>query len=510
MNESNASGAEIALVLARAKRRFPGYEVDAAYPIGWPVYTVRLALTVLAEQEISTVARYILRLVGLGPTVPAELGRLLGLSDKFVAGGAAELLSGVLVVQRPDLHLEVTELGRQTLANGGRSWSPRREHMSVPFCPITRQVLDIGTDGLMYPDVARKNGLFVVPNAGGKPRLGELRIEAIKDYARAEEGIKPDEITEIAEIHNRDARLRYRNDITVVKLVAPHGGQPSFAAFRGRECLEEETISLQRLADSGINLTPEEYERRSYAQWQLPPGVSPAEENILSSVREDYQAVREAEQSIAEAQVARQDTQDARERAELPRRLAELEAERDGLANRLVESEKRISEQTGGTVRILKTEEHRPLLLEAIDNAESELTLVSAFVSSEAFDTEIRRKLRQAMTRGVRVRIAWGLGTAGRGAEATRKRTRGENALAPLRQSVSNSSLKDQLIIKRAETHQKFIICDNKFAAQGSFNWLSFRGEFDSGYHADQEGSTYSERPDFIALWKEQADALFR
>ena len=87
MNESNASGAEIAVVLARAKRRFPGYEVDAAYPIGWPVYTVRLALTVLAEQEISTVARYILRLVGLGPTAPAELGRLLGLSDKFVAGG---------------------------------------------------------------------------------------------------------------------------------------------------------------------------------------------------------------------------------------------------------------------------------------------------------------------------------------------------------------------------------------------------------------------------------------
>ena len=506
MNESNASGTEIAVAMARAKRRFPGYEVDAAYPIGWPVYKVRLALTVLAEQEISTIARYILRLVDLGPTAPAELGRLLGLSDKFVAGGAAELLSGELAAQRPDLHLEVTELGRQALANGGRSWSPRREHMTVPFCPITRQVLDIGTDSLVYTDVASKNGLFVLPTDGGKPRLSELRIEAIRDYARAEAGIKPEEITEIAEIHNRDARLGYRNDITVVKLADPHGGQPSFAAFRAREYLEEETISLQRLADSGINLTPEEYERHSYAQWPLPTGVSPAEEKILSSVREDYRAVREAEISIAEAQVARQDTQDAREREELAQRLAELEAERYGLANRLAESEKRMREQSSGTVRILKTEEHRPLLLESIDRAQSELTLVSAWIGPEALDAEVCRKLRQAMARGVEVRIAWGLGTR-RSSEADRNLTRGNTALDLLKRGVSNSLLA-KLTVKRTETHEKFLICDNQFCAWGSFNWLSYRGEVDRGYR--RETSFYSERPDDIALWQANAAQLFR
>ena len=38
------------------------------------------------------------------------------------------------------------------------------------------------------------------------------------------------------------------NDITVVRLVASGGGQPAFAAFRGREYLEEEK---RRLAKAG-------------------------------------------------------------------------------------------------------------------------------------------------------------------------------------------------------------------------------------------------------------------
>ena len=113
-------GDDIAIAMARARRRFPGWDVDACYPICWPVYIVRLTLTVLEEHEISTVARYILRLTGLEPRQPAELSRLLGLSQKFVAGAAAELIGGELAVQRPDLNLEITERGQ----TDSRQWRP--------------------------------------------------------------------------------------------------------------------------------------------------------------------------------------------------------------------------------------------------------------------------------------------------------------------------------------------------------------------------------------------------
>ena len=502
----------IPMAMARAKRQFPGHDVEAVYPIGWPVYSVRLTLTVLAEHTIATAARFILRLVGREPAEISALSRLLGISDKFVAVAAAELVDKELAVQRPDLHLEITEHGRQAIANGGRSWSPQREHTEVPFCPLTRRVLgtyDLDSNDLMYPDMVGKNGLFVL-HAGDKPRLSELRIEAIRDYAREDKGIKPGEITEVAEVHNRNARLRYRNDITIVKLVAPSNNHSAFAAFRGREYLAEETIALQRLADSGANLVPEEYEQSSYTQWSLSSPTTSSEEILRSTIRDDYRAVLEVEQSITEAMVSQQDTQDAREREELASRLAKLEAEKDDLSNRLAESERQLKAHTSGTVRIIKTEEHRPLLLRAIDTAAREIILVSAFVNSAAFNSEVCRKLHRAMERGVRVRIAWGLGTAGRGSEADRKRIMGNNALDPLRRKVSNTSLEQLLTIKQMEIHQKFIICDDRFVAQGSFNWLSFNPEVHLDYISDQETSDYSEQPDDIARWKSNADELFR
>jgi len=504
---------DLAVAMARAKRRFPGAAVAAAYPMGWPVYTVRLALTVLAEQEIATVARCLLQLAAWGAAEPSEFSRLLGLSDKFLAGAAAELLSKELVVQHPDRQLEITEPGRKALAAGGRSWSPQREYLTVPFDPIARRILDIGSGVLLYPDNAGKTGLFLLPQSGDKPRLTELPLDAIRNYAHYEPELRSKEIVGVVEIHNRDARLRYRSDLTVVKLTASAGGQPTFAVFQGREYLEAETVALQRLVEAGVNLTPEEYTLDA-VQWSPSPGASPEEIRLMAAVREDDQAVRAVEQSIVEAEVARQDTADDQERQKLARQMEELEAERDDLARRLAAREEQLSAQTDGALRILKTGDHRPLLLRAIDTAAVEITIVSAFINPKAFNNVICDKLFQALQRGVQVRIAWGFGTTdrgrGRGREVERNRTRGQEALAPLEAMARKAGLAHLLTVKRTETHQKFILCDDKFVARGSFNWLSYRGDYGPVPNAEQEGSDYSERPDDVARWKKQAAALFR
>ena len=509
MNQTvNESRDEIAIVSARAKRQFPDYLVDAAYPVGWPVYTVRLTLTVLEEQEISAVGRYILRLAALGPAEPAEFSRLLGLSDKFVIGAAAELLSGELARQRPDLKLEITDKGKQAVERGGRSWAPRRKHILVPFDPITRQIQDIeiNRNDLIYNDEARKDSLFVVPASGDKPRMSELRLEEIRDYARSEEGIKETEITDVSEIHNRDARLRYRKDITVVKLTPIGGGSTTYAAFLGRKYLEDETIALQRLADSGVDLVPEEFAPSPAAPWAKSHTATATEDNLLSAIQKADLAVSEADHSIAEAQDNQTDDQNIGNNEEMTVTLARLNFEKAELAHRLAEREQQLKEQANGEIRLIKTEEHRPLLLNAIDQAQTQLTLVSAWIGPDAFDVEICDKLRRAMERGVIVRIAWGLGTR-RGPEADRNRARGETALKKLTRSIP-PELQGQLIEKRTETHEKFIICDDRFCVSGSFNWLSYRGARGRGYR--RETSFYSERPADIDLWQANAASLFR
>lgn len=389
--------------------------------------------------------------------------------------------------------------------------------MTVPFDPITCQVLDIDTN-LTQRDKAEADGIFVVPANNGKPRMSELRIESIREYARQEEGIKKTEITDVAEIHNEDARLNYRQDITVIKLTPTSVGDPTFAAFRGALYLEEETIALQRLAEAGVALVPEEFAHPlvapSDAIWMQSRNATAAEISLLSDIQKADLAVSEADLSIAEAQDTQRDERNIERNIEnneeLARRLSQLNSEKAELAHRLAEMERQLAAQTNGEIRYIKTEEHRPLLLNAIDQSQSELTLVSAWITPEAFDNELCDKLRQAMERGVKVRIAWGFGTtpAWRGRpEVERNRKKGETALKGLTRNLP-SNLRGQLNVKRTETHEKFIICDNRFRVTSSFNWLSYRGERDRGYR--REIGHYSERTDDIAPLKAIADSLFR
>ena len=156
---------------------------------------------------------------------------------------------------------------------------------------------------------------------------------------------------------------------------------------------------------------------------------------------------------------------------------------------------------------MIRTEDHHPLLLRAIKEAERDLILVSAWIDPNAMDREVCSLIASAISRGVTVRIGWGLGAnAGRGWEGQRNREKGENVLRELRKLVP-AAARERLLVKRAETHEKFIICDDKFCAFGSFNWLSYRGERDKGYK--RETSLYSERAQDIRLWLENAKALF-
>ena len=461
----------------------------------------------MAEHELSTSARFILQLSNLDVSQPAELGRLLGLSDRFVAEAAAELLNDGLVIQRLDLGIEISDKGREALSTGGRSLRPRNRHPKVPYDYLTRSIIDVDTKRLLDRSIAQRDGLFIVPAKPRRPRLSNLRIDQVREYDNLHsQRREPTEILEIADI--KDVRLKYRDDVVLVKLDAPGSSNSTFAAYRALQHLQEESSAIQRLADSGVDLVPEEFKTTGPSSYRLNSAFTSMEETSLFSEIEDIHCeVIERDSAVAEARAIQGTTQSAQEHAELAKRIDDLESQKLELTNRLAEHEKRLVTITKGEARLVKTEEHRHLLLSAIDKASSELTLVSAWIDPYAFDDELCRRLAAAIGRGVTVRIAWGLGiNRRRGPDAFRNKAKGEGAIGKLRKLIPRG-LRSQLIVKLAETHEKFIICDDLFCASGSFNWLSYRGERDSGYR--RETSLYSERPDDVALWKENAVSLF-
>ena len=502
----NTTHDELNDVAARAKRRFPDHRVDVPFRVCLPVYELRLKVTEIAEDELSTPARFVLQLSNLKVTQPAEIGRMLGMSQNYVASAAAELLGENLVTQSPGAGIGITDPGRQVLRDRGRTRRPRNKHIRVPYDPLSRRILDTDVQQLLDRDAVRKDGLFIPSTKPRRPRLGNVRIDQVRDYERFY-GRQRDrvEILEISDI--KDVRLKYRNDVILVKLDAVNSDKSLFAAFQAQQYLEEESAYLQRLADSGEDLVPDDLKSDHLTDWIRPQAFSQEESSLLQEIDDLDQEVTDAERAVAEARATQGTTQDEKERSDFEARIKTLESEKLQLEQLLEVRESKLTSITEGQIRLIRTEEHRQLLLAAIGNASAELTLVSAWIDPYAFDDEVCRLLAVAIGRGVHVRIAWGLGVRKRGPEASRNREKGNAVLSKLRDLIPRD-LRDNLTTKIAETHEKFIVCDHQFCAWGSFNWLSYRGERDSGYR--RETSSYSERLDDIGLWKARADELFR
>ena len=237
------------------------------------------------------------------------------------------------------------------------------------------------------------------------------------------------------------------------------------------------------------------------ASWKRLP---PEESKLAGDIEELDQALGKAEVAVAEAEASRSTTQDERERRKLEETVRVLKAQQYELRAELEEKELELREVSDGGARLVKTEAHRPLLFDAARTAASELTIVSAWINSRTLDDELCRALVAAIGKGVTVRIAWGFGT--HGGETQRNRVKGDKALDELRSRIPRAQRR-RLIVKRIETHEKFVICDDRFCVWGSFNWLSYRGQRDEGYR--RETSSYSERPGDVALWKANAETLF-
>ena len=493
---------DLSAVRARARRRFRDHDVDLAYPVCLPVYDLRLRIVEHEVGKLSTAARFVLMLTNVPVTDVAEIRTLLGLSEGDVVLAAAELLSAALAEQQPDQSIRITEAGRAVLREAGRTYRPRNRHPRVPYDPLVRAIPGVDLHDLVEREDVRKEGLFIPPTRPRRPRLSQVRLAEVQEYEeRFGKATRKAEILQVADI--KDVRLRYRRDVIVVRMLHRQSQGELYVAYRAQQYLERESEAIQRLAGSGAKLVPEDLAggNGSAKPWRR---LLPEESRLAEDIGKLDEALGKAEAAVADVESFRSATQDERERAALDETFKETRAERDELRAALREKERQLEEQTGGEARLVRTEEHRPLLFEAARTVVAELTIVSAWINSRTLDEELCEALAGAIGRGVTVRIAWGFGTRG---ERDRNRLKGDKALEDLRHKIPKTH-RCRLIVKRMETHEKFMICDDAFCVWGSFNWLSYRGQRDEGYR--RETSSYSERPADVELWKANAATLFQ
>ena len=294
----NVTHNELDEVAARATRRFPDHKVDVPFRVCLPVYDLRLKVTEVAEDELSTPARFVLQLSNLGVKQPAEIGGMLGMSQNYVTNAAAELLGENLITQSPRAGISITDSGKQALRDRGRTRRPRNKHIRVPYDPLTRRILDTDVQQLLDRDQVRKDGLFIPATNPRRPRPGNIRIDEVRNYERFY-GRQRDkiEILEVSDI--KDARLKYRNDVILVKLDAVDADKSLFAAYQAQQYLEEESAYLQRLADRGVDLLPDDLKVDLLSDWIQPQTVSSEESSLLQEIDDLGQEVTDAERAVA-------------------------------------------------------------------------------------------------------------------------------------------------------------------------------------------------------------------
>ncbi|MBQ3451170.1 MAG: hypothetical protein IJL14_03360 [Selenomonadaceae bacterium] len=119
-------------------------------------------------------------------------------------------------------------------------------------------------------------------------------------------------------------------------------------------------------------------------------------------------------------------------------------------------------------------EEMAPRIHKAIEESQREIAIVCPWLNMKVVRENFLEEFRDAIARGVYVRICYGI----KGEyQSDKDKTRSEwsdKTADMLRKELGTEKLE----IIRRNTHDKFIFCDDEYYLEGSFNLLSFDGDY--------------------------------
>lgn len=122
---------------------------------------------------------------------------------------------------------------------------------------------------------------------------------------------------------------------------------------------------------------------------------------------------------------------------------------------------------------ITTSEEHRSVLFEALETASDTLVILSGWATSLVVDAEFQKKLAVCLNRGVNIYIGYGFKAAHEPRPKQDYEAKAAENLSALCEWCAEQETEGLLIVRYYPNHTKLLICDEKFAVNGSFNWLS-------------------------------------
>lgn len=125
----------------------------------------------------------------------------------------------------------------------------------------------------------------------------------------------------------------------------------------------------------------------------------------------------------------------------------------------------------------LQNSEIRRKFIQALKDSQIELDIISPWVNAHTVNEHIRYLMENLLKKGVKIRIIYGIGSDNSlyGYDDSRSK-RSDDVVNELRKQFKKYV--KLFVARRDNTHEKVLICDNSYYIIGSYNFLSFDGDY--------------------------------
>ena len=457
------------------------------YEAGIPQWHMEAILTMLKPKKLSVLQEFILKFISSGIDDVSDICNFLGVNKTAVNNAVAVLQKNNLItVDIFYSKLKLTDKGEKDLKEAAtivpedieyalyvdgllgnvyldtRKLYTSKELRSFEIKPINTTVERPTLDSLVYEEVKRAINLFKKNHAYEQDKLeGDLQ-----------------EISCIAKTY-----VEYKKVSVLVFMNKSEDIE--FQVFDGTTRNDDYSIALQkqynnnsRVLDFDSNFISEAEENNSL--------ISVLPQEIIESAKSFSYKDSTLEREISnltphpDATKKNDDDNDEQHKESATERIRFLEKKIDEMKN-----------ERKGADRILSTYDHRPLLLDALDNAQNMVVIVSPWIKSGGMNNEILGRIERALQRGTRVIIGYGIS----------EKEDSDRWILQRLTDIQKKKYGDKLLlVKLSNTHEKVLIKDNEYMVITSFNWLSFKGDPNKGFR--QETGYYTESKEAINQMK--------
>lgn len=475
--------------LAKLKANsIPNSTLVKYYEAGIPQWHIEAILTMLKSKKLSVLQEFILKFISSGIDDISDICKFLGVNRTAINNAVAVLQKNSLItVDIFYSKLKLTDKGEKDLKEAATIIPEDIEYALYVDGLLGNVYLD--TRKLYTPKELRSFGIKSINTIVEKPTLDSLTYEEVK---RAINLFKKNHAYE------RDKLEGNLQEISCITKTYVEYKKVNVLVFMNKS----EDIEFQVFDGTTRN---DDYSIAIQKQYNNNSRVLDFDSNDISEVKEDNSLISVLPKEIIESakSFSYKDSTLAREISNLTTQLDAIKNDDDGNDEQQKESatekirflEKKIEEMKNerkSSDRILSTYDHRPLLLDALENAQNTVVIVSPWIKSGGLNNEILGCIEKALQRNTRVIIGYGISKKEDSDRWILKR------LADIQKKKHGNKL---LLVKLSNTHEKVLIKDNEYMVITSFNWLSFKGDPNKGFR--QETGYYTESKDAIKQMKE-------